>query len=87
MGAMDDEEYICPQGWRWNSIYQSLRDAWRASGDPNMTEPPHLLPPNASDSARKLRWEETLEWAHANGFDRLIPELPEDERYYHMSYA
>ena len=84
---MDEDEYICPQGWRWSSIYESLRTAWRESGNTDMEEPPHLLPPNASDMARKHRWEETLQWADEHGFMGLIPELPEDERYYRMTYA
>ena len=95
---MDEEEYICPQGWRWSSIYDALHLAYknsRSSGASagsdgeaakEITEPPHLLPPNASDAARKHRWEETVQWAEANGFSHLIPELHEDERYYHASY-
>lgn len=99
---MDEEEYICPQGWRWNSIYNTLHQAYKESRSSSgtvtavisdeegaaleVTEPPHLLPPNASDAARKHRWEETLQWAEANGFSHLIPDLPEDERYYHASY-
>lgn len=95
---MDEEEYICPQGWRWNSIYDALHHAYKdsrsaatAAGSDGettaeITEPPHLLPPNASDAARKHRWEETVQWAEANGFSHLIPELHEDERYYHASY-
>jgi hypothetical protein len=95
---MDEEEYICPQGWRWNSIYEALHLAYKnkrsssasAGSDgeevEEITEPPHLLPPNASDAARKHRWEETVQWAEANGFSHLIPELHEDERYYHASY-
>ena len=85
---MDDEEYICPQGWRWSSIYNTLHHAYKESlgATPDISEPPHLLPANASDAARKHRWEETLQWAEDNGFSDLIPELPEDERYYHASY-
>jgi len=81
------EDYICPQGWRWNSIYEALRHAWKDSGRSDMTEPPHLLAPNASDHARKERWQETMEWAAQNGFNELIPDLPEDERYYGMQYV
>jgi hypothetical protein len=107
---MDEEEYICPQGWRWSSIYDALHRAYKDSRSSavavavadddddasaeeeeaaetlEITEPPHLLPPNASDVARKHRWEETVQWAEANGFSHLIPELPEDERYYHATY-
>lgn len=98
---MDEEEYICPQGWRWSSIYDALHRAYKESRSKTaaladnedaseesaeITEPPHLLPPNASDVARKHRWEETIQWAEANGFSHLIPELPEDERYYHATY-
>ena len=100
---MDEEEYICPQGWRWSSIYDALHRAYKesrnkavaVSGDDasdeaaetvEITEPPHLLPPNASDVARKQRWEETVQWAETNGFSHLIPDLPEDERYYHATY-
>jgi hypothetical protein len=95
---MDEDEYICPQGWRWSSIYDALHHAYRDSrstvvtaesddeSPDEITEPPHLLPPNASDIARKHRWEETIQWAEANGFAHLIPELPEDERYYHAMY-
>ncbi|MBC8104638.1 MAG: hypothetical protein H7Z41_18855 [Cytophagales bacterium] len=104
---MDEDEYICPQGWRWSSIYSALHQAYKeqrgsaavaaapiseagvseTTESPEMTEPPHLLPPNASDAARKQRWEETVQWAEANGYSHLIPDLPEDERYYHASYA
>jgi hypothetical protein len=84
---VDDEEYICPQGWRWNGIYQTLRNAWREKADSGVAEPPHLLPPNASDSSRKLRWQETIAWATENGVGHLIPDLPEDERYYHTSFG
>ena len=98
---MDEEEYICPQGWRWSSIYDALHRAYKSSrstvaaadsdseateASEEITEPPHLLPPNASDAARKHRWEETVQWAEVNGFSHLIPELPEDERYYHATY-
>ena len=95
---MNEDEYICPQGWRWSSIYDALHRAYKGSrsnvigadsddeAPAEITEPPHLLPPNASDVARKHRWEETIQWAEENGFSHLIPELPEDERYYHATY-
>lgn len=77
-----DEDFICPMVWKWSDIFAGLQAQWQERDDEEVPGPPSMLAPNATDTARQQRWNETVEWAEAHGFS--IPELAEHEKHYRI---
>ena len=75
---------ICPLPLYWIEVHRSLMDYSRNhSCDPSMPPKPLVLAGwnFSSDLEKKIRWEETLDWAKENGCLFLTDVLKEEDFY------
>ncbi len=79
------DDYICPVPRKWNAIYNTLVEAWESGGRTPGDKPPVPLILEAwhysSDLEKRIRWEETRQWAETHQCIDLIPELKENEKF------
>lgn len=77
-------EYICPKPQVWNEIYNKLMQYYEENIG-KIKKPPVPLILNgwvfSSDYEKKMRWQETIEWAKENNCIKLIPEIEERDKY------
>jgi len=83
---MLNKQLYCPIPQKWNEIYSSLIEAWKSKKDNNIPKPPIPLILAAWWETgliqKNLRWLDTIEWAKQYGFENLIPDLNEDEKFF-----
>lgn len=77
---------FCPIPEKWNEIYSKLLDAWKSQQNDDIPKPPIPLILAAwweTELIQKnFRCLETIKCAKQYGFENLIPDLDEDEKFY-----
>ena len=82
-----NEIFICPKPEIWNEIYKKLLRVYkfRRGNNQNISEPPKPLLLSgwwySNDLDKQTRWNETVEWAEANGLSHLTPKLSPENSY------
>jgi hypothetical protein len=80
-------EFICPKERKWLEVHEILQDARLAKlrnafmnrEKLNISLPPEYLPTTATDADKKLRWQETVQWAEKHGLVSVIPNIKDEE--------
>lgn len=75
---------IFPLPLEWVEVHENLMNFSRNQAcDPSSPPKPLILAGwnFSSDWEKKLRWDETLEWANKNGCSFLIDDLKEEDFY------
>lgn len=77
-------KFVCPLPDPWMRVHQALLRAWEQDGRQGKHPPTPLILSGwafTNDLDKAARWRETVAWAEKNGYSRLIPEFPEEEKY------
>jgi hypothetical protein len=76
--------FVCPMPYKWNHIYELLREAADTAGLIDDPPPTPLILAGwtfSTDSDKQRRWHETVEWASVHRFQTLILPLREADQY------
>lgn len=75
---------VCPKPFVWNDIYKRLRIFTALNQCPSSPPTPLILSGwvFTNDLDKLIRWQETIEWANANGCSYIVNNIPEDDFYY-----
>lgn len=75
---------ICPTPQIWNTVYNQLVEySQKHICKPSEPPIPLILAGWAfsSDDEKKLRWENTVEWAEDNGCSEILDSIQDDDFY------
>lgn len=84
MNVHKSKNNICPLPIKWNAIYNALEEARKKSANPIPPSPIPLILAGwsySTDFDKRIRWEETIQWAEQHGFEHLLQGVNDDEWY------
>jgi hypothetical protein len=76
---------VCPKAWLWNKAYERLLTHASSHVCTPAAPPVPLILSTwvySNDQDKMIQWTDTVAWAHANGCNQIVDQIPDEDFYY-----